>query len=64
VNVEEDDKLRTVAFAMDKLGVSRAKIYRLVKESRLEAVKFDTRTRITDRSLRKLMADIMEGKAS
>lgn len=65
MTVEQDDnKLRTIAYAMDQLGCSRSKIYELVKDDRLELVKLDGRSKITDRSLRKLMAGIMEGKAS
>lgn len=67
-NTDDDDGgdivLRSIPYAMGRLGCSRTKIYELVKDGRLELRKFDRSSRITDRSLRKLLADIMQDKAS
>ena len=53
-----DDKLRTINYAMERLGCSRYKLYSLSRDGRLDMVKFDGRVRISDRSLRALMTEI------
>ena len=57
---DEDTTLRTIAYAAERLGCGRVKIYSLVQQGRLELVKFDSRSRITDRSLRKLLKELMQ----
>lgn len=55
-----DDDLMTVRQAQQKLSCSRTKIYSLAAEGRLELVKFDKRTRVTGRSVRKLVRDLIQ----
>jgi len=54
--------LRTVGQAMERLACSKWKIYSLVRDGRLEKVMFDGRTRITERSLRRLERSIIKGQ--
>jgi excisionase family DNA binding protein len=53
------DAWHTIEQTMSILQCSRSKVYRLWREGRLEFVKFDRGTRVTDRSLKKLMTDLM-----
>jgi excisionase family DNA binding protein len=46
---------RTIAEAMNVLRCSKSKIYALHRQGRLELVKFDRATRVTERSLQKLL---------
>ena len=64
VSDDGDTSLRSIAFAMDKLSCGRVKIYQLVKSGRLEMVKLDGRSRITDRSLRRLIAELIERRTA
>ena len=50
-----NDGLVTLAKAADRLGCSRATIYRLYKSGELELVKLGRRTKVTEKSLRKLL---------
>lgn len=54
----DERRLHKVADAMELLNCSRKKIYQLAREGRLDMVKFDFQTRITDRSLRRLLDEI------
>lgn len=54
-----EDDLLTVEQACRKLKCSRTKIYSLAREKRLELVKFDRGTRVTARSVRRLIRDIL-----
>ena len=58
-NIDDDDDLLTIEEAMRKLSCGRSKIYKLADENRLELVKFDRRTRVTARSVKKLIRDII-----
>lgn len=55
---KEADGVASIADAMARLGCSRWKIYALARESRLELVKFDSRTKVTERSLQRLLQEI------
>jgi excisionase family DNA binding protein len=50
--------VRTIAEAAAALRCGRDKIYRLEKAGRLEFVKFDRRTLVTERSLQRLLDEI------
>jgi hypothetical protein len=50
--------LCTIQQAQKMLGCSRSKIYALRDQGRLELVKFDHRTKVTQSSLEKLLAEI------
>ena len=52
--------LLTIQQAQDKLQCSRSKIYLLGHAGRLELVKFDRSTRVTERSMQKLIDDLIE----
>lgn len=55
---DETGPLHTIAEAQAALRCSRTKIYSLWKAGRLELVKFDRGTRVTDRSLQKLLREL------
>lgn len=46
---------------MGQLSCSRAMIYKLAKEKKLELVKFGKRTRVTERSLNTLVDEMLTG---
>jgi len=50
--------LLTLPQAERRLRVSRSTIYRLAKRKHLELVKFDRATRVTERSLNRLLAEL------
>lgn len=50
--------LLTIQQVQDTLQCSRRKIYQLAKANRLEMVKFDGATRVTERSLNDLLRSI------
>ena len=50
--------LISVAEAMEQLECGRGKVYSLGRAGKLELVKFDTRTMVTERSLHKLLNDM------
>jgi excisionase family DNA binding protein len=59
---DTDRRLRTIAEAMDVLSCSRPTIYKLWREGRLELVKLGGwHTRVTSRSLNRLLNDVMKG---
>jgi excisionase family DNA binding protein len=51
--------LRTIPEVQKILRASRSKIYDLGAEGRLELVKLGRSTRITDRSIKKLVSDLI-----
>jgi excisionase family DNA binding protein len=57
-NIDDDDLL-TIDEAAAKLRVGRGKIYELGREKRLELVKFDRGRRVTARSVKKLIRDLI-----
>jgi excisionase family DNA binding protein len=56
--MRNDRVLHTIAEAQEALQCSRWKIYDLTKAGRLEMVKLGRHSRITDRSLRKLVKEL------
>ena len=52
------DEFRTIPQAAEMLGCSRSKIYLLAHQKRLELVKFDHFTRVTVKSLQRLLKEI------
>jgi hypothetical protein len=61
----EDRRLHRIVDAMAILRCSRRKVYYLAEQGRLDLVKLDYGSRITDESLRKLLDEIesRKGKA-
>lgn len=59
---DDYDRLLTIPTVAQILACSRQKIYQLGKDEQLEMVKFGSSTRITDASLRKLMANLPRAK--
>jgi excisionase family DNA binding protein len=57
---EDQFGLRTIAEAATALKCSPKKIYRLQRQGRLEFVKLDHSTRVTERSLQKLLSEIFD----
>jgi excisionase family DNA binding protein len=51
--------LLTIPQVMNRLMCGRTKIYDLVHDDRLELVKFGAHSRITERSLHKLQAELL-----
>jgi excisionase family DNA binding protein len=62
MTIDDDDDLLTIEEAMRKLKCKRTKIYSLARERRLDLVKFDRKTRITARSVDRLIRDILEAR--
>jgi hypothetical protein len=58
-DMEDVGGLRSISYVMNKLDCGRTKIYSLVEAGRLEMVKLDRRARITDRSLQKLLRELV-----
>jgi hypothetical protein len=56
----DEGGLCTIAQAQETLHCSRAQIYNLHKKGRLELVKLEGSTLVTERSMRKLINEIME----
>jgi len=57
--VKQDiEPLHTIADVMGVLRCGRKKVYELGRRGDLKLVKFDSGTRVTDASLRKLLDDI------
>ena len=57
--MEDIGGLRSISYAMAKLDCGRTKIYSLAKEGELEMVKLGKRTRITDRSIQRLLRELV-----
>jgi excisionase family DNA binding protein len=57
---EQRPTFRTVAQAMAQLSCGRTTIRKLVSEGKLTLVKFGGRTRITEESLNRFIADMMK----
>jgi hypothetical protein len=57
---QSDGGLFTIAQAKEALHCSRAQIYQLHKKGRLELVKLEGSTLVTERSVRKLIAEVIE----
>ena len=57
---DDEVLLRTVDEAQRTLRVSRSTIYELLREGRLQHVKLGKSTRITDASIRQLVAQLIE----
>lgn len=55
---QENRGLLTVPEACSALRVSESKLYRLRKQNRVEFVKLDGSTRVTDRSVQKLLSQM------
>lgn len=58
---DDDYRLRTVHEAADMLKCSVSKIYRLKAEGRLEFVKLDNMSRVTERSIQRLLSEMFSG---
>jgi hypothetical protein len=56
---EEVLGLRTIAQVRIRLSCSTSKVYSLMRDGRLEMVKLDRGTRITERSLRRLEQSLL-----
>ena len=52
----------TLSQAKEELNCGRTKLYQLHQRGLLEFVKFDKQTRVTERSIRKLVQDLIETK--
>ena len=58
----EVGRLLTLSQAKEELNCGRTKLYQLHQRGLLEFVKFDKQTRVTERSIRKLVQDLIETK--
>jgi len=58
----EIGRLLTLSQAKDELNCGRTKLYQLHQRGLLEFVKFDKQTRVTERSIKKLVRDLIETK--
>lgn len=58
----EVGRLLTLAQARDELNCGRTKLYQLHQRGLLEFVKFDKQTRVTERSIKKFVRDLIETK--
>jgi hypothetical protein len=56
----DEGGLCTIAQAQEALHCSRAQIYKLHNKGRLELVKLEGSTLVTERSVRKLINEVME----
>jgi hypothetical protein len=56
----DEGGLYTIAQAQEALHCSRAQIYNLHNKGRLELVKLESSTLVTERSVRKLIKELME----
>jgi hypothetical protein len=56
----DEGGLCTIAQAREALHCSRAQIYNLHKKGRLELVKLEGSTLVTERSVRKLISEVLE----
>jgi len=58
----EVGRLLTLTQAKEELNCGRTKLYQLHQRGLLEFVKFDNQTRVTERSIKKLVRDLIETK--
>ena len=58
----EVGRLLTISQAIDELNCGRTKLYQLHQRGLLEFVKFDKQTRVTERSIKKLVRHLIETK--
>ena len=58
----EIGRLLTLSQARDELNCGRTKLYQLHQRGLLEFVKFDKQTRVTERSIKKLVHDLIKTK--
>lgn len=56
---DRNDGFLTIEEVCSRLRCGRSKVYSLVHEKRLEMIKFDRASRITERSLRRLEATLL-----
>lgn len=57
--MDDIGRLLTLPQAMDLLSCGRTKLYELHQRGYLELVKLDRRTRVTERSVKKFLRDLM-----
>ena len=60
--MEDVGRLLTLPQAMEQLSCGRTKLYDLHQRGFLELVKLDRRTRVTERSVKKLVRDLINTK--
>jgi hypothetical protein len=63
-NNSADDvgRLLSLPQAMEQLSCGRTKLYDLHQRGLIELVKFDRRTRVTERSVKRLLRDLIANK--
>jgi len=61
-SMEDVGRLLPVPQAMEQLSCGRTKLYDLHQRGYLELVKFDRRTRITERSVKKFLRELVANK--
>ena len=55
-------RLLTISQAREELNCGKTKLYQLHQRGLLEFVKFDKQTRVTERSIKKLVHDLVKNK--
>jgi len=58
----EVGRLLTLTQAKEELNCGRTKLYQLHQRGLLEFVKFDKQTRVTERSIKKLVRDLIDNQ--
>jgi hypothetical protein len=60
--MEDVGRLLTLPQAMDQLSCGRTKLYDLHQRGHIELVKLDRRTRVTERSVKKFLRELVANK--
>jgi excisionase family DNA binding protein len=56
----EEVLLRTISEAETQLRISRSSVYALIRDGKLQSVKLGKSVRVTDASIRQLVAQLIE----